>query len=274
MREVLVPVRIRVALTPLLEWTVPPPHTGPAVYAALLRAVSAQQPVLSAVLHDTDGYKPFTITPVLNAHDGAVRTAGESARFEVALLADELTAAVLGGLQGYSRYRIGTTEYRVDEVAVSAAASYAELARGASTTASEWQFRLLTAVGFATAKDEGARRHRPWPDPVRVLGNLAERWDAFAGEVVLPAGLQDAVAEHAEAVAGELRIVEHLVKPARSPQPAVYGRGCTGTVTYRLAVARAVPAEIRRALDALATFADYAGFGDRTAVGMGHVRRC
>ena len=39
-----------------------------------------------------------------------------------------------------------------------------------------------------------------------------------------------------------------------------------------LAEPGSIPREVVLAVDALASFAEYAGFGDRTAVGMGHVR--
>ena len=107
--------------------------------------------------------------------------------------------------------------------------------------------------------------------PVRVLRNLAARWDTFAGDVALPPDTVAVLSDHVEVVDGDLRIIEHLVEPSNRDSPAGYLRGSVGTVRYRLADAHRVPAEIRRALDALAGFAEFAGFGDRTAMGMGYV---
>ena len=61
----------------------------------------------------------------------------------------------------------------------------------------------------------------------------------------------------------ELRTAEHLVKPRVPPL-----RGAIGTVRYALAEAASVSMDARHALSTLAT---YAGLGDRTTVGMGHV---
>lgn len=265
------PIRITVPLKPAHERAVPPRHTGPAVYAAFLRAVKSLNPDLSAALHDTPKFKPFTLTPLLDERDQAPDTPGGQARFEVALLADELTGPVLGALTLCSEYRIGNTVYRPGEVTISAVASYPDLAMRARSV-TNWTFRLITPVSFATAKDEGIRRERPWPDPVRVLTNLADRWATFAGPVALPESTWAVIADHAEVAGGELRIVDHLVEPSQHANRAGYRHGCVGTVSYRLADADAVPDAVRRAVDALAGFADYAGFGDRTAVGMGYVR--
>jgi CRISPR-associated endoribonuclease Cas6 len=265
------PVRIMVALTPEHDRAVPPPHTGPAVYAAFLGAVRERSPRLSAVLHDSVRYKPFTLTPLLDERDRAPTEAGAT-RFEIGLLSDELTGPVLGALTGMERVRVGRTWYRPDSPDVVSAVPYLELALTAEPVV-EWSFRLLTPVGFASARDEPVRRQRPWPDPVRVLRNLAARWDTFAGDVALPPDTVAVLSDHVEVVGGDLRIVEHLVEPGKRDSPAGYLRGSVGTVRYRLADAHRVPAEIRLALDALAGFAEFAGFGDRTAMGMGYVRR-
>jgi CRISPR-associated endoribonuclease Cas6 len=266
------PVRIAVALTPEHDRAAaPPPHTGPAMYAAFLGAVRERHPELSIALHDSVRYKPFVLTPLLDDCDRAPREAGP-ARFEVGLLSDELTGPVLGALTGLDRVRVGRTWYLPDPPEVVSAAPYPELALAAEP-ATEWSFRLLTPVGFASARDEPVRRQRPWPDPVRVLRNLAARWDTFAGDVALPLDTVAVLSDHVEVVDGDLRITEHLVEPSKRDSPAGYLRGSVGTVRYRLADAHRVPAEIRRALDALAGFAEFAGFGDRTAMGMGYVRR-
>ena len=265
------PVRLTVTLKSVHVRAVPPHHTGPAVYAAFLNAVAAAHPTLSAALHDAPKYKPFTLTPLLDAEDNAPRTPGGPARFEVGLLAEELTGPVFGALADHVQYRIGNTQFRMADVSITSAQSYETLAQQADSHAS-WDFRLVTPVSFATAKEQGPRRQQPWPDPVRVLHNLADRWNTFAG-VALPPQVWDVISNHVEVSAGQLRIVEYLVEPGRRGAPAGYRKGSVGTVSYRLASAESVAAPILRAVDALASFAEWAGFGDRTAIGMGHVRR-
>lgn len=265
------PVRIVVRLEPVRAEAVPPPHTGPAVNAAFLDAVRDTDPDLGAALHDSPRYKPFTLTPLLDDRDGAPSVAGRAVRFEVGLLVDGHTATVLGALKAREGYVVGATEYRTTEVSIVALASFEDLAHQARPQAA-WGFRLLTPVSFATARDEGARRERPWPEPARVFGNLAQRWDRFAGEVGLPGAAHLAIEQHLETAGGQVRIVEHLVESSQADRRAGYRHGSVGRVSYRLAAPDSVPDEGKLALDALAAFAPFAGFGDRTAYGMGYVR--
>lgn len=265
------PVRIVVQLEPVRPEAVPPPHTGPAVNAAFLDAVRAADPELAEVLHDSPRYKPFTLTPLLDDRDGAPSAPGVAARFEVGLLVDGYTAMVLGALQTRADYTIGNTEYRTTHVSVTALASFEDLAHQARPRVA-WGFQLLTPVSFATARDEGPRRERPWPEPARVFGNLAHRWDSFAGEVALPDAAYTAIEQHLETAGGQVWIAEHLIEPSQADRRAGYRHGSVGRVAYRLAAPTRAPDDGKLALDALAAFATFAGFGDRTANGMGHVR--
>ena len=265
------PVRIVVRLDPVRPEAVPPRHTGPAVNAAFLAAVRDADPGLAAVLHDSPRYKPFTLTPLLDDRDGAPSAPGAAARFEVGLLVDGHTAAVLAALQTRTSYMVADTEYRTTGVSITAIVSFEDLA-GQARPRAAWGFRLLTPVSFATARDEGPRRERPWPEPVRVFGNLAQRWNSFAGGVTLPDVVQTVTQRHLETAGGQVRIVEHLIEPSQGDRRAGYRHGSVGRVSYRLADPGSAPEEGKLALDALAAFACFAGFGDRTANGMGHVR--
>lgn len=259
------PARIVVQLEPVRDTAVPAEHTGPAVYAAVLDGIRDVDEELARALHDRPPYKPFAISPLLAGWGTSSAEPKGAARFEVSLLIDALVAPVLMALVGRAEHLISTTAYRTASVLPGPVVPYDALLRRARPRIS-WTFQLLTPVSFATASDEGVRRERPWPDAVRVLGNLASRWETFAGE--LTSGVAAAVTDHAETVGGDVRIVQHLVKADSS----IYRRGAVGSVQYRLAAPRSIPREAVRAVDALASFAEYAGFGDRTAVGMGHVR--
>lgn len=264
------PVRIVVRLQPVRPEAVPPQHTGPAVNAAFLDAVRDADPGLAAVLHDSPKYKPFTLTPLLDDRDRAPSAQGAAARFEIGLLVDGHTATVLGALQARTGYVVGDTEYRTTEVSIGALASFEDLAYQACPRTA-WGFRLLTPVSFASARDEGARRERPWPEPQRVFGNLTQRWNTFAGPVALPDTAQPVIEQHLETAGGQVRIEQHLIEPSQRGRRAGYRHGSVGRVSYRLAAPASAPDEAKLALDALAAFATFAGFGDRTANGMGHV---
>jgi CRISPR-associated endoribonuclease Cas6 len=242
------------------------------VHAALLAAIRQVAQPLAQHLHDGPKFKSFTTTPLLGTDDRSPTAPGMPARFEVGLLTDTNTATVLAALTDTPTIHIGRTEYRVDGVELAGAAPYEVLA-GQAEAHTEWTFDLLTPVSFATALGQGARRQHPWPDAVRVFTNLADRWDCFAPSgLVLPADARTAIEDHLETSGGNVRLVEYLVEPSRLRDQDGYRRGAVGTVTYRLAAAGALPGVALRALDALAGFACYAGMGDRTALGMGHVR--
>ncbi|WP_261555518.1 CRISPR system precrRNA processing endoribonuclease RAMP protein Cas6 [Frankia tisae] len=264
------PTRIVVTLEPSSPGALPPPHTGPGVAAAVLAALDRRRPDLAARFHDAAPPKPYTLTPLLDERDQPPRAGSATVRFELGLLVDELFAPVYEALLTEQVWRVGRTAYRPLAVEAQATASYAALAAQA-TPATEVGFRLITPMGFSTAKEEGARRQRPLPQPEWVFRALAARWHAFAppgGALDLPSSLGRAVEEHLEVVDCELRIAEHLVKPKVLPV-----RGCVGTIRYGLADAGQVPADAQAALDLLATFATYAGLGDRTTIGMGHATR-
>lgn len=265
------PAQIVVSVEPTSASAVPPPQTGPAVNAAFLKAVDALDPALAKVLHDSPRYKQFAITPILGQHGRAITKGGEPAQFTVSLLVDRHTAPILAALHSCTEYQIAQTRYRTTGIEVQAS-SYADLATYADMGRVEWSFYLLTPVGFATGLGDGARREHPWPDPARVFGNLARRWETFAADRPLPASVTTAITDHLETVDGQVRIARHLVEPHQRNPENRFRRGAVGTVTYRLATPEVLPPEARHAVDTLASFAAYAGFGDRTAMGMGHVR--
>ncbi|WP_424187668.1 CRISPR-associated endoribonuclease Cas6 [Actinokineospora sp. G85] len=260
------PVRIRVDLAPEQPTAIPPPQNAPAVNGAFLAAIRDANPALASALHDAPRYKPFTLTPLLDGRDRTPTEPGIPARFEVGLLADELTAPVLAALHTRARHRVGSTTYRTEDVTVLSAQDYPTIAR-AATQVVRWSFTLLTPVSFATAADQGARREHPWPTPERVFANLADRWDTFAGPAHLPDSVRHTIEDHLETVGGAVRLTRHLVKT-----PNIHRTGAVGTVTYAVADPKSVPPKAVFALNALATFATTAGFGDRTALGMGYVR--
>jgi CRISPR-associated endoribonuclease Cas6 len=260
------PVRIVVTLEADPPGALPPPQTGPALAAAFLRAVGLVHPEVAARLHDGPRPKPYALTPLLDEDDRPPRRGSERTRFEVGVLVDELFAPMYSAVMADTPWRVGRTSYRRKATEVAAMSSYAAMAVDA-TPATSWGFRLATPTGFGAAKEEGARRQRVLPQPEWVFRSLSNRWQAFADapDADLPRTLPGAVEGHLEVVDCDLRVGEHLVKPGVPPV-----RGCVGTVRFALAEPERVPTEARRALDALAAFAAFAGLGDRTTVGMGY----
>lgn len=260
------PIRIRVDLEPAVPGRARSRHTGHVVNAAVLAAIREQvSPSLSQAMHSPPGYKPYTVTPLM---DGQCHAAGKHegpAWFGVSVLDDGLAAPVLTALEAAPHLRIGRSSYRNVKATVPMSATYEDLLAGAPRTT--WEFTMVTPSGFATSRGEGPRREIPWPDPARVFASLARRWAHFASAVPLPEDLDAAVRASIEVTDFDIRLAPYLVKTGEPLR-----HGAIGQVTYKLAGAEHLTAPVISAVNALAGYAEYAGFGDRTAMGMGYVR--
>lgn len=192
------------------------------------------------MLHDSPRYKPFTLTPPHEDRDNTPSTPGTPARFEVGLLVDGHTATMLVALRVRDGYTIGDTAYRSVDVSVTAIATVEDLAYQARPRVA-WGFRSLTPVSFASARDKGPRRERSWPEPTRVLTNLAHRWDRFAGPVALPDAVWTVIEQHLETVGGQVQITDYLIEPSQHHRRAGYRHGSVGHASYRLAAPTKAP---------------------------------
>jgi CRISPR-associated endoribonuclease Cas6 len=220
----------------------------------------------SEIMHEQHRYKPYTVTPLLNEQRQALGKQTCPVWFEVGLLSDELATPVLAALETAPGFRIGRNFYENAKVSVPIAATYEQMATTAHDT-TRWDFSLITPSGFATAADEGARREIPWPDPARVFANLGRRWAHFAPDTPLPDDLDAAVARSIEIADFDVRLTSYLVKLGEPPR-----HGAVGNIAYRIAGATRLPDALISGVNALAHYAQYAGFGDRTAMGMGYVK--
>lgn len=117
---------------------------------------------------------------------------------------------------------------------------------------------------------------RPWgrettllPEPLRVFGGLARRWQRFA-----PAGLAEAI--EPEALNGYLeervRVEEYALRTQRLHLRQAQLVGFVGRCTYLLPSDDAGN-HLRRQVHLLADYAFYAGVGHKTAQGLGRTRR-
>ncbi|MEU4828512.1 CRISPR-associated endoribonuclease Cas6 [Actinomadura sp. NPDC023710] len=261
------PARIIVNLEPAgARPPVPPPHTGPAVNAALLAALrDFGEADLSSALHETRPPKPFSLTPLLDERNQRADASSGKVRFEVGVLVDSLTAPILQALAATQNVRVARCVYRLAAVGIGGAESFPGLATGARP-ADRWTLRIATPVAFFTAREEGARRIRPFPEPEWVFADLHRKWNAFAPEAALDEATGQAITRNIEVADYRLTMAEHLLKSGVAP-----ARGSIGTITYRVADTRRSTAQVQRSLDALVRFAAYAGIGDRTTIGMGHL---
>ncbi|MFF0520685.1 CRISPR system precrRNA processing endoribonuclease RAMP protein Cas6 [Actinomadura nitritigenes] len=220
---------------------------------------------LSSALHEARPPKPFALTPLLDERNRRASAASKEVRFEVGVLADALTGPILQAFAAVGTVRVARCLYRVTGLELVGAEPYPELLADARPV-NRWTLQIHTPVAFFTAREEGVRRVRPFPEVEWVFADLYRKWNAFTSEAALGEGVAETVTQNLEVADYRLTMAEHLLK---ANVPLV--RGSVGQVVYQVADARRSSAEAQAGLDALVRFSAYSGIGDRTTIGMGYV---
>lgn len=274
-----------------------PPPGGQHAHAAFLDLVRAVDPALARRLHDLDGRKPFTVSPIF----GLPRPARVSDRAPTLHLREGWQCWLRVTLLHPTLFHTLVEYFRNPPVA--------QDVRSASDRASRpehqgspilhlGQARFVVSeiratpgshpwAGFTTLDDLLCRLDQPPPPviafqldsptsfklrdeqvevipyPKLVFGNLAAAWRALTDEDWV-----EAVEKYAEA---SLRLC-----PRRLERRALYLHnkpqiGMVGRVEYRLE--RGEDSAWARAINLLADLAFYTGLGRKTAQGMGMARR-
>lgn len=253
---------------------------GHQVHAAFLAAVREADPELAAVLHSTaSGARPFTVSPLqapAPARDGMIRLQPDTdCWLRLTLLKSPLYERFMGRfLQPGARplLRLGRAELLIREILTTPGAhpwtgytTWADLvAEARGDTEITLQFRSPTAFGFG--QKTWGKKVVLLPDPALVFGSLARSWNQH-----VPHDLRldrDEVSTYAaeHVVIKQLGTLKtQMLQFRNSPQV-----GFIGDVTYGL---MADDALLCHQLNALATFAFYAGVGMKTTMGMGQCRR-
>ncbi len=232
-------------------------RSGPAVHAAVLRAVRARDEDLADRLHlPVPGPKPLAIKPLVQTDDGLGLT--------VVVLDDAIGRTVVDAIADRPGVRLlhtwaKLTPQQVHEV------TPAQL-RDRAAPHRRWHVELRSPCTFRTTGATGVPRSIPYPDPVRVVSTLTRRLARFSPE------LAD-TAERADRVAGaHLAVASHRLGTARRlvKAPDVRFVGAVGWIRFELL--GAVTDDDATAVDLVLRYGELAGVGDRTAVGMGDVR--
>ncbi|MCA9994892.1 MAG: hypothetical protein KDE56_04040, partial [Anaerolineales bacterium] len=170
---------------------------GHLAHAAFLNIVQQVDPVLSEALHDKNGRKPFTLSPLHgfgHGHKGQLNiSAGQSGWLRVTLLDPTLFQTFIRYfLEGHTAptLRLERMQFAISEILstpgshpLAGSTSLAELeAKWAAIpnppTTIPLTFRTPTAF---TMRNSPFRHMHILPDPPLVFGELASYWDGLTG---------------------------------------------------------------------------------------------
>lgn len=245
---------------------------GRSLHGLLLRLVSHVDPALANALHSDVSPKPFTVSPLrgrLSVVDGrtcALPSERYSVRYTV------LTDETFNALGHVLLERLGRTDavtldgqpFTLEAVSLDpkesrgwAAVTTEQALLAAARPADRVTLRFASPTTFRTGD-----MNLLFPLPVSVFGSLARKWEAFCA-TPLPPRLEEFLAD--QVAAERFRLETQVVS---------YGghqfNGFVGDCQFRVLHHDPV---YRRALDALAAFALFAGVGQKTTQGLGQARR-
>jgi len=255
----------------------PAPHQyGRALHGLFYTWLRRGGPAMATAIHEQDGARPFTVSPVRRPTDGAGTYA-----FRLTLLDDALLTLLTAGLDWKREalveqhpcvivatdgqpYRITQTlcGYENEGLRIKRnPCSYEELLRDARAETT-LVLRFLSPTAFHSRKMQ-----YPLPDPVLLFSSFLTRWNAFAPAACrINESLLDVVTQH-------VAISRHQLRT----EAADFGRypqiGFVGEVHYRVLRPRKLGAGVLRSLNALADYAAFCGTGHHTAQGLGQTVR-
>lgn len=253
-----------------------PGSVGELAHAAFYAAIQAVDPALAQAVHDAEGRKPFSLSPLFGyrqrAKDrGLAVSQGQEGWLRVGLLEPELFRAFAHHLLTTARptIRLGDLTFAVSEVLGNPQshpwAGYTTLDElGQLGPAERWtlDFASPTAIRWGDA-DNRRRRMEIFPLPRMFVNGLRRRWDEWTGE-----GWGRAFEEWVERNV----IVERVWR--WQTEPFAYKRqryvGGVGKIGYRLLDTR--DDEKAAHLNRLLHLAFFTGAGYKTTHGLGMVR--
>lgn len=250
-----------------------PLERGDQTHALFLHLVEQVDPDLSSRLHDSETYRPFTVSR-LSPTDGGRRPltmleAGQTYRLRITLLDG-----------GYLWQRLSTQFLETEKVMLRLGTASFQLTRVLCSPASEgsgwahstdWQTLAQTAacssltLHFASpcAFSLGNRRFALFPEPGLVWDSLIRTWNQYA-----PPALHIDKEALREFVASQVVVSDYRLETSSVEYVEVHQKGFQGICSYRIKRNQPPASHVT----ALAAFAIYAGIGSKRARGMGQVR--
>lgn len=241
--------------------------------AFFYNTIHSVSPALFDALHQGDGLKPFTISPLLRQRmrPGGSRQASLAPiyyRIRFTVLTADLYQAMAEGLLkrcqtspllplGPQNLEIQQVLFTQENVPWAGPTSYEALYQ--SPPQQQFFMRFLSPTSFRMGIG-----NLPFPLPVSIYRSLWEKWQRFAPSSL---SIDKAI----------LKTVERSFFPAHHilrtrflrPEGAIPQVGFVGVC--RFAILGEISKEKERCLTALSRFANYAGVGMKTTVGMGQV---
>ncbi len=249
-----------------------PTTTGHQTHGAFLDLVRQIDPPLASRLHDEPNYRPFTVSPLWGLpaqRDGLRVCPGQPAQFRVTLLDGSRLWRCLGSrllVAEPLELRIGAADFVVERVLATSEtdpsgwAGYTDWRTLASTPAQPY---LTLEFATPTAFNLGDKHFALLPDPHLVWDSLLRVWNTYA-----PESLRWDKTVVREFVSRALWVADHALHTTLLQYPKHKQKGFVGTCTYQVQTSEAgAPA-----VAALAAFAQYAGVGYQTTMGMGQAR--
>ncbi len=250
------PTRIYVELQPLQRQS--QGGDGPAIQAAFLSTIGAQYPELVDELHRPGGgSRPYCVT--------TTRKTQGTVGLELGLLDDTIAPAVVEALDQVDQLQThrGARRYRLEQGDVFGV-SYDELVCTPPESRT-WNVELVSPFAVRHPLPSGRSRQLVMPDPATFVSALERRFKRFS-PVSLPIPSATWLERVVVSRIDELRTKLHLVE-THPRQIKV-----AGTVgSFRTQMLDHTPDELR-SWGTLMEFANFGGLGDKTTVGMGHVR--
>jgi CRISPR-associated endoribonuclease Cas6 len=261
-----------------LETTTLPTTTGHLTHAMFLDMVAQVKAPLATRLHNEQTYKPFTVSALLNAprREGQLHVqVGMLYHVRITLLDggeiwDCFTRRILEEHQLI--LRIGRGCFRVERLLSTPTNSLNDWAAHCSwQDLSREQPREMITLRFAspTAFSLGKRRFALFPEPVFVWDSLLRSWNRYA-----PEGLHIEKTALRTFIADRMTVRDYALHTGTLHFPNAPQTGFLGTCTYLLKKEPDQDGDEQNLfhITALAQFAQFAGVGYKTTMGMGQVR--
>lgn len=263
--------RVTLELRPTHNDTVPG-WLGRVAQAVYLKAMQRIAPEVSAAVHDSQSYHPYTVSDVLPLVKTELRDLSRSQPLTLVLttLHHQVTRLTLNAVIPQWQkdgLDLHGQRLKVINAEVEAATFEALLAEGHTQTKRHIPLRFLTPTSTKKSRRRGERNERresqvvPLPMPDRIFGSLYDRWNFFAPQPLpeaLRAEIDDEIAIH------YANIHTHYVDRERANKGGTVG--FVGDVTF-FCTSR----DFLGYVHALAAFARYSGVGIKTTQGMGTV---